>query len=70
MMLEKRDVDAENAATIAKCGAHAVGLLQAADAEALFGCVTIAYHFRAGALVRRVVTKESSEMLLLPSQQN
>lgn len=69
-MLEKRDVDAEIAATIAKCGPHVVRLLTEAEAEGLFGVLTFAFHFRAGAVTRRVVTKESSEMLLLPSQQN
>ncbi len=68
-MHQKRDVDGENHAAIAKCGPHVIDLLEAAEAEALFGTVTVAFHFRAGALIRRVVTKESSEMLL-HTQQN
>jgi hypothetical protein len=62
-------IDAQNNARIDETGPHLVSLLRAAQAEELFGAVVVAFHFKAGVLTKRVIQKESTELMLLPSQQ-
>lgn len=69
-MSDKRDLDSENSAAIDSCGAHLVHLLRAAQAEELFGVVSVAYHVKGGMLTKRVVQREATDLLLRASQQN